>query len=885
MPLLTSVTSFLRNVFRRRRVDGELDAELRAHIDLLAEENMRAGMTRDEARRAAKLELGGEEMVKENVREERSGDWLHSLVADIKFGARQLAKSPGFTAVAVLTLALGIGGTAAMFSFVNAVLIRKPPFPDFDRIVRLWEVPCNNCLNGVSAMNFLDWQSQNTTMLDVSAANYNTYSLSDGDKPEVLNGARVSPHYFDIFGIHPLLGANFSEDSDQPGKQFEVMLSRHVWQNRFGSDPDIVGKRIRINGQSYVVQGVMPPSFYDGGWTDIWIPFAFLPEERTRNYHWMGVWGKLKPGVTLAQADADVRGIAARIEHDYPQSNKGWSATVKLYEDSVVGDDLRRSLLILFSAVGAVLLIGCLNLANLLLARGASREREVAVRSALGAGRMRLVRQFLTESVLLAGVGGIVGVGLAIVAIRAIRTLMPADWPLPAEATVSLNWEVLLFTLLVTMVTGIFFGIAPALQSARADVVESLKDGAKGAGQGARHTRLRNALVVCEIAVAFVLLSSAGLLMRTLDRLQNVDAGFDSTNVVAMNMQMSHAQYPDADHIVSYQEQILEKVAAVPGVRSAALTSALPLNGWSDGMPFQVQGQPEVEVARRHSAGLKSVTPAYLSAIGMRLLRGRWIAESDTAGTQPVIVVNETFAHRFLSDADPIGRTIRIEQIIPGEPALGPEIPWQVIGIVADEKSDGMGEISPGMYTPMKQNPNLGVSLVVRSAMDSSAVIKPVVNAIHSVNADQAINEIKTLDQIKAESMGDNRMRAVMLGIFAGLALLLAAIGVYGVISYSVSQRTREMGVRAALGASRGAQLALVLKSGLALTAIGLVIGLAGTLGVAKLLAAALFGVSPHDPFTLAMVSVALALVALTACYVPAYRATRVDPMVALRHE
>jgi putative ABC transport system permease protein len=367
--------------------------------------------------------------------------------------------------------------------------------------------------------------------------------------------------------------------------------------------------------------------------------------------------------------------------------------------------------------------------------------------------------------------------------------------------------------------------------------------------------------------------------------LQNVDAGFDSTNVVAMNMQMSHAQYPDAERIVTYQEQVLEKVAAVPGVRSAALTSALPLNGWSDGMPFQVQGQEEVEIARRHSAGLKSVTPAYLSAIGMRLLRGRWIAESDTAGTQPVIVVNETFAHRFLSDADPIGRTIRIEQIIPGEPALGPEIPWQVIGIVADEKSNGLADISAGMYTPMKQNPNLGVSLVVRSQIDSSAVIKPVVNAIHSVNGDQAVNEIHTLEEIKAESMGDNRMRAVLLGIFAGLALLLAAIGVYGVISYSVAQRTREMGVRAALGATRGAQLALVLKSGLTLTAIGLVIGLAGTLAVASLLKSVLFGVTAHDPSTLALVSVALGLVALAACYIPAYRATRVDPMVALRHE
>ncbi|MGC1385679.1 MAG: ABC transporter permease [Candidatus Acidiferrales bacterium] len=884
MPLLSSVKSLLRNVFRRRAVEGELEAELRAHIDLLVEENVRAGMTSDEARRVARLEVGGEEMVKENVREERSGGWLHPLAADIKFGARQLAKSPAFTTVAVLTLALGIGGTAAMFSFVNAVLIRKPPFPDADRIVRLWEVPCNNCINGVSAMNFLDWKNQSSSFDFVSAKNQRNAILSDGDKPQMINVSRVSPQYFDIFGIQPILGRKFAADADQPGKQFDVMLSHRIWEDRFGSDPQIVGKSIHLNGASYTVAGVLPPGSYDRGWTDVWMPLAVAPEERTRNYHWLTVWGKLKPGVTLAQGDADLRSIAARIEHDYPQSNKGWSATVKRYEDMMVDDDLRKSLLILLSAVGAVLLIGCLNLANLLLARGAGREREIAVRSALGAGRARLVRQFLTESVLLAAIGGCFGLALAFGAIATIQRFMPRYW-LPPEASVSLNWQVLLFTLAVTMATGIFFGIAPAFRSARTDVVESLKDGAKGMGHGVHHARLKNILVVSEIAVAFVLLSSAGLLMSTLNHLQAVDAGFETTNVISMNMSMSHEQYPDADHINAYQEQVLERVSAVPGVRSAALTSALPLEGWSDGMPFQVQGQPEVEVARRHSVGMKSVSPAYLSTIGMRLDRGRWIAESDTPGTAPVIVVNESFVKKFLPDVDPLGQILRIEQIIPGEPALGPEIVWQIVGVVTDEKSSALNETNAGMYVPLKQSPNLGVSLVVRGEIDTANLVKPIETAVRSVNADQALDEIKTLDQIKAESMGDNRMRAVLLGIFASLALLLAAIGVYGVISYSVSQRTHEIGVRAALGASRGAQLALVLKSGLALTAAGLAIGLVGTLAISKLLESALFGVSPHDPGTLGLVSAALALVAAAACYVPAYRATRVDPMVALRHE
>jgi putative ABC transport system permease protein len=876
--------SFVRNVFRRRRVDGELDAELRAHIELLTEENVRAGMTRDEARRTARLELGGEDAVKENVRDERSGNSLHVLAADLKFGARQLAKSPGFTLVAILTLALGIGGTAAMFSFVNAVLLRKPPFPDAEKIVQLWEVPCSGCINGVSAMNFLDWKNQSSSFEYVVARNQRTAILSEGDKPQVVNITRAGADYFRIFGITPMIGRNFASDEDQPGKQFEVLLSHRIWEDRFGQDPAIVGKTVRLNGQPYTVVGVLPAGSYDRAWTDVWVPLAFSPEERTRNYHWLTVWGKLKPGVTLTQARADISGIASRIEHDYPASNKGWSATVRLYQENIVDQDLRASLLILLAAVGAVLLIGCLNLANLLLARGAGREREIAIRTALGAGRMRLVRQLLTESVLLAGVGGIVGLALAVGAVRAIQAFMPRYW-LPAEASVTMNWQVLLFTFLMTVATGIFFGIVPALRSARTDVVESLKDGAKGAGQGVQHTQLRNALVVSEIAVAFMLLATAGLLMRTLGRLQAADAGFDPTNVISMNMPMSHDQYPDADHIVPYQEQILERIRGVAGVRSAALTSALPLEGWSDGMPFQIQGEPEVEVARRHSSGVKSVSPAYLSTIGMRLVRGRWLSEADAPGSTPAIVVNESFVKRFLPDGDPLGKVLRIEQILPGQPGLGPEIPWQIVGVVADEKAFAVNGVSAGMYTSFKQSPVLGASIVVRGEIDPHKLVNAVEDAVHSVNRDQALNEIRTLDEIKAESMGDNRMRAVLLEIFAGLALLLAAIGVYGVISYSVAQRTREIGVRAALGASPGAQLALVLKSGLRLTLIGLAIGLAGTLALGKLLAGALFGVSAHDPRTLGLVSLALAAVALAACYIPAYRATRVDPMIALRHE
>jgi len=806
------------------------------------------------------------------------------LTKDLRFALRMIRNSPGFTAVAILTLALGIGANTAIFSFVNAVLLKRLPFPHAERILNVWEKPPGDERNGISTLNFLDWKNQNTVFTAMAAQAWGSVTLSGVDVPVELRNGRVSAPYFDIFGAKPVLGRTFAPDEDQLGKQYEVILSHRIWESRFGADPNIIGRSIRLNGAAYTVIGVMPPGTYDREWQDLWTPLAFEPKDMTRDYHWMISWARLKPGVTLEQARQQMKAIAARIEHDYPQSNKGWSATVDRYQDRVVDDSLRRSLLVLVAAVAAVLLIGCANLANLLLVRGAGREREVAIRSALGAGRGRLVRQFLTESVLLAGLGGVVGVAMGWGLMRGLKVWIPRFY-LPAEAEVQLDGRVLLFTAAIVIATGILFGIAPALHSARTDLVGSLKEGGRGATLGTGRRQVRNALVVAETAVAFVLLSGAALLIRSFYRLQQVDPGFDVTNALSMWLPMASKEYPDGPRIVRYLEQVMEKVRAVPGVQEVATTSGLPLEGWSEGMPFLIEGQPFVDLAQRPAANYKRVSPSYLSTLRMRLLRGRWLAESDTEGSPPVIVVNETMVKRYFKDEDPIGKHVLIQQIIPGQPALGPEIPWQVVGVVADEKASGLDDSSQGDYVSYKQSPTPQTALVVRGAMDPALLVKSIQAAVWQLNKNQAFDDIKTLEQIKSDSLGENRLRTTLLGTFAALALLLAAIGVYGVISYSVAQRTHEIGVRAALGASRWDQLGLVLKDGMALTVLGLAIGVFGALGLTRLLSSFLFGVSARDPWTLAFVGLVLASVAATACLIPARRATRVDPMVALRFE
>ncbi|HTX37793.1 MAG TPA: ABC transporter permease [Bryobacteraceae bacterium] len=808
-----------------------------------------------------------------------------AFTQDLRFALRTVRNSPGFTAVAVLTLALGIGANAAIYSFVDGVLLKPLPYPHAEEIVNVWEKPPGGDRNGISTLNFLDWKNQNTVFTAMAAETGGSATLTGVDAPIQLSGSRVSAHYFDIFGLKPALGRTFAADEDQPGKEQVVVLSNRIWQSRFGADPGIIGRTIHLDDEPYTVIGVLSADDPHGrGRDDLWRPLAFEPPDMTRDFHWMMSWARLKPGVSIDQARTQMKTIAARIERQYPESNKGWSVTIDRYADHVVDDNLRRSLLVLLAAVGGVLLIGCANLANLLLARSAGREREIAIRAAMGASRWRLLQQLLTESVVIACVGGSFGVVLGYGLVAALKSWIPRFY-LPSEAVVHMDGRVLAFTAAIILLTGLLFGIAPALHAIRSDLAGSLKEGGRGATTGVARNRLSGALVVAEIALAFVLLSGSGLLIRSFYRLQQVDPGFQTTNVLTMWLPMTDAEYPDGPRVVSYLSRVMEKIDAVPGVREAATTTALPLEGWGWGMPFLIEGHPAVDRANRPGCFYKMVSPSYFQALGMRLLKGRALSETDTQGSVPVAVVNESMVKRYFKNEEPLGKRVLIQQIIPAKHELGSEVPWQVVGVVADEKVNSLDDSSPGVYVSYKQSPTVGNALVVRGAVNPDGLIKSVERAVWDVNKNQALDDVKLLEQIKTESVGGNRLRTILLGGFALLALLLAAIGIYGVISYSVAQRTHELGVRAALGASYWDQIRLVLSSGLLLTAIGLGVGTVGALSLTRLLANLLFGVSPYDPATLIGGAVILALVAIAACFIPARRTTRVDPMIALRYE
>ncbi len=808
------------------------------------------------------------------------------MVHDLRCAVRLLRDSRGFSAVAIATIALAIGANTAMFSFVNGILLSPLPYPEPDRIVRVLEKLPNGGLNGISTLNYLDWANQNVVFEYIAAEVGWRATLTGGDEPVSIRGVRVSPHYFDIFGVKPALGRTFLPGEDQPGTDRVVVLSHVLWESRFGSDPTMLGRDILLNGERHTVIGILQKGGpFDRAAAQIWKPLAFQPSNMTRDFRWLAATAKLKRDMTLEKARVEMDVIGRRIANAHPDSNKGWGVAVDRLGDVLIGPQLRTAIGVLFAATTFVLLIGCANLANLALARSISRAREMAVRAALGASRWRLVRQLLVENVVMSLCGGIVGVGVGYAMMKWIQSLIP-PYTLPPAVDIRMNGSVLLFTLTVALVTGLLFGVAPAAQTAKQSLVSALKEGGHGRTAVTPSRRLRGVLVIAEIALAFVLLVASGLLMRSVFKLLEINPGFTAINVLTAGLPITQEQHPDPVELNTYLASISRAVQSVPGVRETAITSALPLQGWGYGVPYSIAGRALMNQTNRRRAFFKIVSPSYFDALGIKLLAGRMLSDNDIAGGPPVALINDTLAMREFPGESPIGRQILVQELVPGKTELGREIAWEIVGVIAGEKINGLGdEISAGMYVSNQQSPTYGINLVVRAGIPPQSLQRSVRAAVDSVNRDQALSDVRTLEQIVDQSMLANRVTSRLLTGFSSIALLLAAVGIYGVISYTAAQRTHEMGIRAALGASAGNLRTLIFAGGMRLTLVGLSIGLAGTFVTTDVLTSMVYGVGTYDPLTIAVVAGVLATVAAFASFLPAWRITKADPMDALRYQ
>jgi putative ABC transport system permease protein len=812
------------------------------------------------------------------------GATIETFFQDLRYATWVLRRDPGFTFFAVLTIALALGANAAIFSLVDGVLLKSVGYPEPERIVQLWEKPPGGGRNAIAPANYIDWTKQSRSFESMAAqtgAAMSYLARESGGVPISLRAGVVSAPYFDVFGVKPALGRTFALDEDQQGKEKVTVLTHRAWLSLMGGARDVVGRSILLNGESYTVIGVLPgASEFDRRGADLWIPLAF-PPQAPRNYHSYGAVARLKRGVTLEQAQAEMSSIAAGIAERYPDVKKGWGATVDRYLDRMVGPQLRLSLTILMWAVAAVLMIGCANLANLLMARATLRSREIAVRVAMGAGRGRLVRMLLTESLLLSTCGAIVGVAFGYGLLKWIQGLLPPFY-LPAEASVNMDGRVLLFLTAATLFTCVAVGLAPALQATGKESAESLKEGGRSNTSGRGKLLARNLFVGAQVAVAFVLLVGGGLLVRSFQRLMSVETGFESQGLIAAYLPLPMERNPDAATVTSYVDRILDEVRAVPGIREAAVTTGLPLRGWGDGMPFRLADKPNEEVG----TGFKIVSPEYFQALGLPLKAGRFLDKRDMAGSPPVVVVNESFVNRYFPKENPIGKRILVEKILPNRRGLGPQTAWEIVGVVVDEKGRGLESLTDvGAYASFMQNPVVGLGIVARGSGAGSALIPLVARAVTKVDKTQVLDRARTVEEMKSESMMSRRLTTSLLGGLSLLAMLLACAGIYGVLSFVTARRRHEVGIRMALGATRFAIIRLVVRGGAFPVLIGILVGLGGAIGLARFIQSMLFATDPIDPLTLAGVSALFAAVALMACIVPAWRAGRVDPMAALRQE
>jgi putative ABC transport system permease protein len=868
----------------RRRQDKELEEEIQTHLNMAIQDRMDRGEPAEQAKNSVLREFGNVSLVKEVTRDMWGWRSLEQLAQDLRFGARMLLKRPGFALVAIITLALGIGANTAIFSVINTVLLEPLPYKDPGRLVMVWEddTTAGFARNTPAPANFVDWRDQSQSFEGMAATHRISVNLTGEGEPERIDGRRVSANLFDLLGVEPYAGRTFLAEEDQPGQSRVAILSYGLWQRRFGSDLEIIGRTITLNSVSVTVVGIMPPQFqFPSPQDELWIPIAFSPQESARrNGHYLEVVARTRPGVTIKQARAEMETIAARLQQQYPDSNAGVSAAVVPLHEQVVGD-IKPALFVLMGAVGFVLLIACANVANLLLARAAVRQKEIAIRLALGAGRFRLIRQFLTESILLASIGGVAGLLLALWGVNLLKAFIPES--IAQARAITIDAKVLIFTLLVSVLTGLIFGLAPATQASNFNLSETLKEGGRDSAAGSRGNRVRGLLVIVEVAVSLILLIGAGLLINSFLRLRSVDPGFRSENLLTMGMVLTPQKYPDQARRSAFYTDLIGRIEALPGVQSAAVTNWIPLVFQGDNIGISIEGRPDSGPSQRPTVVTRVTSPHYFTTMGIELLRGRQFGQQDAADSPPVVIISETMARRFWPGEDPIGK-----RITSGEPTSADPNDWlTVIGVVNDVRQFELNaDPRPQMYLSYTQAGFFAPRfLVVRTKGEPLSLASTVRAALWEIDKDQPVSNIRTMEDVLSGSIARQRFSMLLLGIFAVLALVLAAVGIYGVMSYSVAQRTREIGIRMALGAQRRDVLKLVISQGMKLAIAGVTAGLAGAFLLTRLIESLLFGVSANDPVTFILIAFLLTGVALLACYVPARRATRVDQIIALRYE
>jgi len=892
--MLSRLKTAMRALLRSTQIERELDEELRYHIEQQTEQNIRLGMSPEDARHAARKAFGGVEQAKERSRDARGVKWIEDLCQDLRYGSRMLVKNPGFTLIAVITLALGIGANTAIFSVINAVLLRPLPYPEPDRLVFIY-----NSLRGpypklgLMEAEYLRLRDQARSLEDVSLYTSTTYTLTGMGEPERISSGTASGDFFKLLGARMALGRTFRLEEEPAGQDKVVILSHGLWRRKFSANPGVIGQSLILDGRSYTIVGVLPRGFKSplelqaDQAVELWTPPGYYPPNPCCS-HDLNVVGRLREWRTLKQAQTETKAVIAGVAKDYPgvyPKDGSKQILLKPLTTEIVGD-LRRALWTMLAAVVFVLLIACANVANLQFGRGETRVPEIVIRTALGASRGRIIRQLLVESLLLAFTGGGLGLLLASWGLDILPAL-GAD-KIPRLQEVTLGARVLGFTLATSLLTGLVFGLAPAFQAVKFDLHTSLKEGGRASASPKGRRRLRNAMVVTEVALSLVLLAGAGLLIKSFWRLQQVDTGFTTERLLTMRLFPPESNYPDDLRVAAFYEDLLQRVRGLPGVKDAAAATSVPIGGGNSATVIQIEGGPSEEDFRR-GAEFRVVSPSYFRTLGIHLLSGRFLEDADHEKARPVVVINETLARAYWPNEDPIGRRFRL---LDAGPEDARTVFLTVVGVVADAKNNSLtGAADKEAYVPMRQRTvaiaGMGfarqMTLAVRTSVEPMNLTNAIRQEVWAIDRNVPITNVRTMEQILATVTSQPRFNTILLGIFAAAALALAGVGIYGVLSYSVTQRKREIGIRIALGARRSDVLRLVVKQGMLLALLGVAIGLAASFALTRLMGGLLYEVSATDPATFALIALILTVVSLAACYLPARRATKVDPMVALR--